>query len=478
MIANRQSTVNRREGRGISIIIVAVAMIFILGVAGLGIDLASLYVGRSQAQRAADAAALAGAEALRDTPGCVPDSTGAISGNCVSIAQQQAKLVGDQNLIAGVSPGIIATSDVVVDTSIANDPRVTVYAGRGTYDGADHTNPMPTFFLKVFGIQTANVSAQATAEAFNPSGSGVPVGVTCVKPWFIANCDAYNTGNTQDATNCAQSTYGLTKGGQPGAFVTGNMSGGDLAVARPEAYPTGAYGEPITLKPGSPGSAAAPGQYSAAFIPNTTAMPAMCPSCAKSGGSGGPGVGSAAVYRADIECCNQNPLVCGPNTVTIQSSAGNMVGPTNQGVDCLIQQNPGCGQDHLDGVTGSPCTPINDPLTAGDIPNYPFKIMPGANDAYAQGASYIPSSASSSVVAVPIYEGVLQSGQNQVNIIGFMQMFIKYVDNSQQGTVYGYVMDITTCGGGGTGAGNGGSYISGNGGSAIPVRLIRPGSGS
>ena len=56
MIANHNTSRKGREARGISVMIVAVGMIFILGMAGLAIDLASLYVGRSQAQRAADAA--------------------------------------------------------------------------------------------------------------------------------------------------------------------------------------------------------------------------------------------------------------------------------------------------------------------------------------------------------------------------------------------------------------------------------------
>lgn len=470
MIANEQGMANRREARGISIIIVAVAMVFILGMGGLAVDLASLYVGRSQSQRAADAAALAGAQALVNGL-CVTGASTNITADCVAQAQQQAMLVGNQNLIAGVSPGI-KLSDVNVDASNPNDPQVTVVAGRGTYDGVDHSNAMPTFFLKIFGVQTASVSAQATAEAY--SGGSAPIGVQCVKPWFIPNCDAYNSTTTpQSLTDCAASTMGPYKGTQPGPFVSGTMASDNLAVVRPDAFPAGAIGEPVTLKPGSPGSVAAPGQYYAAFIPNTATAPTMCPACSKTSLVNG-GSGSAAVYRQDIECCNQNAIVCGSDTVFIQSSAGNMVGPTNQGVQCLIQQDPGCGQDYLDGVT-SPCTDTSDPPKSGDLPNYPFKIIPGANNILNQGAPSIPMSASNSVVAIPIYTGVLQSGQNDVTVIGFMKMFIKYVDSGQQGTVYGYVVDITKCGGGGSGSGSG-SYISGGAGSTVPVRLIRPGS--
>ena len=61
------------DDRGVSILIIAVSMIFVLGMAGLGIDLASLYVGRSQAQRAADAGALAAAQYLASF-GCTAGS--------------------------------------------------------------------------------------------------------------------------------------------------------------------------------------------------------------------------------------------------------------------------------------------------------------------------------------------------------------------------------------------------------------------
>ncbi len=444
--------------------IVAVGMIFILGMAGLAIDLASLYVGRSQAQRAADAGALAGAQALVDNSGCVPDSSGTISGACVVIAQQQAVTVANQNLIAGVSPDI-STNDVTVDTSVPNDPQVTVYAGRGTYNGSNHSNALPTFFVKVFGVDSANVSAKATAEAFNPSGSGLPIGVKCVKPWFFPNCDPGNTTGTPNY-DCSPAT---------GPFVVDDGSG-NLTVARPGQYPaTGVYGEPFTMKPGSPGSAAAPGQYYAAYIPNTTQMPTYCPSCAKSGGSGG-GSGSAAVYRANIECCNENTVICGVQNVTIQSTAGNMVGPTNQGVDCLIQQSPGCGQDYLQGIT-SPCTPINSPPRPNQIANYPFKVIPGANNQFFNGATSISMSNSNSVVAVPIYKGILQSGQNQVNVVGFLKVFLQYDDAQNQGTIYAYILDVTACGNGGSGSSTGGSTdVISAGGATIPVRLIRNGS--
>jgi hypothetical protein len=92
----------RHNERGVSILLVAVGMVFVLGMAGLGVDLASLYVGRSQAQRAADAGALAGAQALVSS-GCTTSLGPDISPGCQAIARQRAVTVGNANFVAGKS---------------------------------------------------------------------------------------------------------------------------------------------------------------------------------------------------------------------------------------------------------------------------------------------------------------------------------------------------------------------------------------
>ncbi|MGO9863512.1 MAG: pilus assembly protein TadG-related protein, partial [Terriglobales bacterium] len=57
----------KRE-RGIVIVLVAVVMLFVVGaMAALSIDVVTLYTARSEAQLAADAAALAGARVLANS---------------------------------------------------------------------------------------------------------------------------------------------------------------------------------------------------------------------------------------------------------------------------------------------------------------------------------------------------------------------------------------------------------------------------
>src|SRR5260370_3628561 len=181
MMAKRKIS-GRTGERGISLFMVAAAMVVILGLAALAIDLVSLYLGRSEAQRSADAAALAGAT-IFVASGC---TSGSGCSSTQTAATNEAISVGNQNLVGGVSPGI-QTSDVIFDFSVPGDPRITVTVQRTAARG----NAMPTFFANIFGISTVDVSAVAKAEAYNPSGatSGPPIGAFCVKPCLLPNCD-------------------------------------------------------------------------------------------------------------------------------------------------------------------------------------------------------------------------------------------------------------------------------------------------
>jgi len=65
---------SRRGERGQTILLVAVSIVSLLAMAALAIDVVTLYTARSETQRAADAAALAGAKAFVDS-GVTSDPT-------------------------------------------------------------------------------------------------------------------------------------------------------------------------------------------------------------------------------------------------------------------------------------------------------------------------------------------------------------------------------------------------------------------
>jgi Flp pilus assembly protein TadG len=123
-----------REERGQAIVISAVWMIALLGMAGLVIDVGSWYRAQRNLQADADAAALAGGQDL-------PHDT-ATAG---VMAQAYAKKNGFD----------LAPSGIAYSTKSVPNDSITVNVDR----------PSPTFFTRLFGVNTVQVKATATARS-------------------------------------------------------------------------------------------------------------------------------------------------------------------------------------------------------------------------------------------------------------------------------------------------------------------------
>jgi hypothetical protein len=418
----------------------ALVLLVLLFMAAIGIDFAWLYVARSEAQRAADAAALAGAQQFVGAT-CV---TGGSCTAAQTAAIQAAQAAAAQNNVAG-QPAVVEGGDVTFPPSTPTDPLVQVSVIRSAARG----NAIPTFFLRAFGKRwsTFDVAAKATAEAVDPIGTS-SLGSGCVKPWLVANCDYDHMGGdvAKQNTSCPQ------QGGQyPQYFVDPNTG---LAENPGPVAGGGIGGEPVSLKPGKPNLAAAPSQFYALNVP-AGATPPACPSCTGGGGGG------AALYQQNIECCSTNWVSCGAQAVSPQT--GDMVGPTASGTQCLIHQGPGpypSGEDIL--------APDTLTVTGGTL----------NPDPALRGQQIEPITASSSVVVVPLFAGTQDalcpggSCGTTVQVVGFMQLFVKD-ETSPQSTVEGYVLNVGGCGsavGGGASPPPGGGTASG---SFIPVRLVQ-----
>ena len=103
MVQNRISGSWRQNDSAQTLFLVVGGVVTLLGVSALAIDLVSLYVARSEAQRAADAAALAGAQVL--ALGCTSASGGCLAGGSQEAAAAQKALdTANQNLVAGQAP--------------------------------------------------------------------------------------------------------------------------------------------------------------------------------------------------------------------------------------------------------------------------------------------------------------------------------------------------------------------------------------
>src|SRR6266496_1795796 len=174
---------NKSNECGVTILIVGLTLLALVAMAALAIDVASLYQAQAEAQRAADAAALAGANIFATSgftsyPGNFTAGTICHDGAAQTAAvNKQAEAAAHENLISG-QPATIKSVTCILGN--VHNPRVQITVVSST---------LPTFFARIWGPNANTVTATATAEAYNPSGGATPVDVRGVKPWLVPNCD-------------------------------------------------------------------------------------------------------------------------------------------------------------------------------------------------------------------------------------------------------------------------------------------------
>lgn len=443
----------RRRERGITLIFVVVAIFALLGVAALAIDLVTLYVSKAEAQRVADAAALAGAKGLIDS-GVTADPSNSQNdwaGACAQ-ATAQAQGVATRGKIGGSAPPL---GNVTI--TFGSGGALGVCPSSGTPGTGFGVNPeiavtvrsaaLPLFLAKIWGQRTSTVSATSLAEGFNPSGTNVPVAAKCIAPWIMANIDP------------SLSTPGSTPTLIPMIDTSGPTVG--------QIYNTGLglptiIGQDIALQVGCPPSSCA------------TQQP---PNLAKAGGgnpsrityypadlgtpaTSGPSCSLSTAYENNIVACNPKPIACG-DTIAIDTTiypdgvAANA--PNKNAIQCLINAgapNLGQGQDTLNVAGGFPY-----PMHAGR--NNPLAVsgVISTNDVI---------SSSRSVVTIPIYNsvaGVIPT--SPVTVIGFAQAFVKSVRPSGRPEIN--ILNISGCQLPRTN-----TPVGTNSASSVPVRLIHP----
>lgn len=473
---------SRRHERGVTMVLVALALVAIIAMAALSIDVITLYLAREEAQRTADSAALAAARVisisgLTGDPNNSAPSWQPICGPGGAAAQAATSIV-QQNAVGSLS---IPTASVTVTYSVTSGGTTSSNPDCSSLPPAFAINPvvtvqlsrtgLPTFFSRIWGNAGNTVSATATAEAFNPSNSGsvggtiIPVTPRCVKPWIIPNRDPL-----PDST-CDQ-------GGGPCSKLVSLTDG---SITRPGISPSGVIGERFWLSPdcvhtGSTCTLRAPspqGNYypaarrpwlepppSVQYLPGEApgTAPVAVPSCA-----------AGSFYEQAVGGCDQSTIYhCG-----VQSSSASPVNRIDLG------ENPGAGTDDtMNGVTcliheGSAASSQPAGQDTIDVSSYPFQILAGtSNPLRASGlASGSPITSSSSIVSLPIYDDgavtINGSGTTNVTIVGFLQVFINSTD--QWGNVDVTVLNIAGCSNGGGTVGN---PVVGS--SPIPIRLITP----
>ena len=437
----RQIGKDPRRERGVTILITAVAMVVMLAMAALAIDVVTLYVASSEAQKNADAAALAGAKAFVSsgfTSWQLGDpTTGAaqtqVCNGSTGLADYQAQAAAQKNSIAGSAPTTVTTSC----TFPAGNPQITVAVTR---------TGLPTFFARIWGAGASSVSATSKAEAYNPSGSAtVPIQVHSVKPWLIPNCDP----------NVVWGAAGCPAGKTIVDPAT------NYALNNPAAYIGKFFVFTQAKNPPTP-----PEYYALDLVPQAT----DCPSSSAAPAGSCNKLGSTA-YHDNIACANTAlTLSCG-DTVNVDpnTNSGPMETKTRQGVQCLIHTTdhgnptpPSCTTD-----TDPDCFVSGAPVTINGGQSNPNPAMRVAN-----------ISRSDSIVTVPIFD--YQTAANNpcpppppagvcgtATVTGFLQLGIQSVSNA--GDIGAFVLNASGC----DPAAAGNPPVSGGGVSPVPVRLTR-----
>jgi hypothetical protein len=139
LIANR-SEVRHRSFPGQMMLLVAISLVVLLGLAGLATDFGLLWTEKRQIQTAADAAAVAGALAVVS------------GGNATTAAKTDSSVNG------------FTDGSNSVTVTVNNPPASGSYAGDSTAVEAIVTKPEPTYFLRVLGYSSVAIEGRAVAH--------------------------------------------------------------------------------------------------------------------------------------------------------------------------------------------------------------------------------------------------------------------------------------------------------------------------
>jgi hypothetical protein len=441
----------RRAQRGQTILLVAISMVSLLAMAALAIDVVTLYVARTEVQRAADAAALAGAKALADSGVTTLTPTDPnLNPAAITLAESMATsainavVSAPINHVAGSPPTEVGNPTFNLTTSNNNNPTVTVVLQQAN---------LPTFFARIWGQSASTTSASATAEAYNPSnstgGSFTPIAPRCVKPWLVANRDPTNGG-----AHFIDPVTGAVVANLATLTATPFDLQADCNPANPGCSPPSNASLQVQTNPATPPILV---QYLPMLVTPSTAD--TCPAS---------GSGCAADLTVDYEegvaCCNAKTYSCGgtqPNAdwdSTISPENGRATSAAALATECLIHASTtgaAAGQDLLDYPSPWPTGPPQ--ITAGTA-----NPMTGQN-----------VTTSSSIVTIPIIDRTgFGSTTGPVTVLGFLQAFVNEVQdqNLHVGEINITVMNVVGCGSNPSGT----PVVGGNGASVIPVRLITP----
>jgi len=348
--------------RGAILIQAAVGSLVLIAFTMFVVDYGILWVSRHQAQNAVDAGAMAGAVALAFDDFSDRSDTGP--------AKVSARTFAHANDVWGEDPSVNITTDVTFPPCPDDESNTCIRVD--AYRNQARGNPLPVLFGLLVGLTEQGVRATATAQAAAANASD------CLKPWAVA--DKWEENNPDPDGAWGPTATFDPRGPHPDVYVppspTNPGTGFTLAAD---------LGTEFRLKVGNPHDTINPGWFQALDLSPRYG-------------------GGASEYREYISGCAPYTWKIGDD---IPKKNGNMVGPTSQGVNALIDLDLGADWD-----------PVNEQVTGSAYPQSPR------------------------IVALPVFDlqqyldtgGPGNGTVHVVNILGF------FVDRMQGNDVVGYLV--------------------------------------
>jgi len=390
------------DERGVIIVLVAISMVAVVSAAAIAIDIGKMLSARAEAQRAADAGALAGASAFIDD-----------MENAVPLAKARAKEFGELHRVR--NQGVIIVTDEDVQVDVANR-RVDVTVRHLS----SRANPIPTFFARVFGVVDVDIQAHAAAEAVPANAVG------CLTPWAVADmwedtydlspkyeyddADRSNTPTSGDEFDnycpCVRNDETGVISADPDYLHNGLVCQTGLATCtgygsaiRDNGIIDNDVGRVLTLKPGNPNQSWSPGWFMAWRPPENM---------------------GGADYKENIINCIDEEMFTTDDFVPIDTEQGNMIGPTIQGVEERIGDDPHYWLDTCH--SGTEC-----------IRSYLDDCGVGDN---AECKGY-----DARLITVPLMDPteVMRNGMTEIKFRGFMRLFL---DDPDGNNITGHILGL------------------------------------
>ena len=333
----------KRSSEGGAILLhVAIAMMTLIAVNTFVVDYGVMWVGRRQAQNAADAGALAGAVAMAFDPDGLIDRTE------TGPARQAARQVALSNGIWGEAPDVNIATDVFFTDQPVNECRDPDGNARcirvNVYRNQERGNSFPAYFGLAVGLTQQGVRATATARV------AVADATDCIKPLAIPD-------KWRDVNDTTAPTAPAEKWTQDDTFETHKKTGSswsplenpDVYLAPSETDPGTGFtvatdvGLELVLSLGDRTSVAA-GAYSPIRLPRPD------------GAAGGD------AFSENIKECNGIPVAIG-DTLAMEEDE-DIRNKTSRAVKYLIKEDPHAEWDPTTNSVVNSCAQDPTPCSA------------------------------------------------------------------------------------------------------------------